>query len=383
MNTPRFAAGSARKYLVMLGTAFDTKGGVSSVVNVYRQHGLFERWPILYLATHCDGSAIRKLIRVVRSLMTFVVVLGGGRVEIVHVHASSWVSFWRKSVFILLAYVAHRPVIFHLHGGNFDSFYESMGGLRKRLIRFVIDRASHIIVLSSQWKSWMAGVSCNKQLSCLYNPVAIPLVSSAAREPFCLLFLGRMSRDKGIYDLLEVVAVLSRRYPQLRLFCGGDGEAEQVSAVAQRLGISGVVQVLGWVVGDAKDKFLATAGILVLPSYFEGLPMSVLEAMAAGIPVVTTRVGGIPDAVDDGVDGFMVEPGDRIALETALEKLLADRQLQAKMGDSARQKVLEKFSADVVMPQLERIYGALHVTRKHSRLGTTQRRAGAFHSHDS
>ena len=89
--------------------------------------------------------------------------------------------------------------------------------------------------------------------------------------------------------------------------------------------------------------------------------MSVLEAMAAGMPVVTTSVGGIPDLVEDGVDGYMVPPGDKDALARVLDRLLADPVLQKQVGTAARRKIEERFSAEVVVPQLEKIYAELRV----------------------
>lgn len=352
--------GSGR-FIVMLGTSFDTRGGVSSVVNVYRQHGLFERWPIIYLPTHCDGSAAGKLALVARSLVAYAWLLLRGRVAIVHVHASSWISFWRKLPFFLLACAARKPFIFHLHGGNFDGFYAAMGSLRKWLIRFVLDHAARIVVLSSQWSTWVHGVSMNSQVVCIHNPVAVPAEAAPLAQQQRLLFLGRMNRGKGIYDLLDVVAGLRARHPALRLTCAGDGEAEQVGARARELGIGDAVEIPGWVSAQERDALIATSTILVLPSYFEGLPMSVLEAMAAGMPAVATPVGGIPDLIEDGVDGYMVMPGDHQALARVLDRLLADPALQQQVGAAARRKIEEGFSADVVVPRLEKLYAELQV----------------------
>ncbi|HUO44257.1 MAG TPA: glycosyltransferase [Burkholderiales bacterium] len=347
-------------YLVMLGTAFDTKGGVSSVVNVYRQHGLFERWPIIYLPTHCDGSKMLKFARAARTLARYVLLLISGRVAVVHIHTSSGVSFWRKSAFILLAFLAGRRTIIHLHGGEFADFYAKLHPPGRRFIRFVFDRADCVIVLSSQWETWMSGISRNRHIVRLFNPVVVPPSrGNSEHDPTHLLFLGRMSRDKGIYDLLEVIAELHPAHPRLHLSCAGDGEAQQVIARARELGIESAVEILGWVTGEAKRGLLASTGILVLPSYFEGLPMSVLEAMAAGIPAVTTPVGGIPDAVEDGVNGYLVNPGDRSALRKALAILLGDGLLRERMGSAARAKIAASFSSDVVVPRLEEIYREL------------------------
>ena len=128
---------------------------------------------------------------------------------------------------------------------------------------------------------------------------------------------------------------------------------------AEELGIADHVELLGWVRGEDKERLLATAVLYVLPSYNEGLPVSVLEAMAAGLPILTTPVGGIPEAVTDGVEGFLVEPGDVRTLADRLERLLADADLARRMGVAARHKVEAAFSANAVVPQLEAMYAAM------------------------
>ena len=119
------------------------------------------------------------------------------------------------------------------------------------------------------------------------------------------------------------------------------------------------MQVLGWVSGAAKERELAQATIYVLPSYAEGLPMGVLEAMAAGTPTIATTVGGIPDAIEDEVTGFLVEPGDIQTLTERIAQLLADAELRSRFAVAARAKIVSTFSADAVLAQLERLYGKL------------------------
>lgn len=352
------------KYVVMLGTAFETMGGVSAVVNVYREHGLFERWPVLYLPTHCDGGALKKFGRAFKSLARYLRLLASGRVLAVHVHSASYASFWRKSLFMLPAFALDVPVLFHLHGGGFARFYEERGFLGRRAIDFILKRVSSILVLSHQWETWARGIAGNVPVMRIFNPIVTApatLAGVADRYPQRLLFLGRMHQPKGIFDLLEAVARLSRDFPQLELLCGGDGDADAVNRRAEELDIQDRVRLLGWVRGQEKQALLASAGVFVLPSYHEGLPMSILEAMAAGLPVVSTRVGGIPDAITSGKEGFLIEPGDVDALEDSLRRLLANPELARSMGEAGLCKVAAEFDADKVMPQIEALYRKLGV----------------------
>lgn len=346
------------KSIVMLGTAMETMGGIAAVVRVYEQAGLLQRYGVRYLATHCDGSRWRKLAAMLRAYFVFAGLLLCGRVGLVHVHLASRASFWRKSGFFLLAFLFRIPAILHLHGGGFARFYgEECGPLRRRFVRFIFERSARVIVLSEGWRQWVRSMCGNPNVMCLYNPVLLPPASEwAARRHGAVLSLGRLGAQKGSFDLLAAAARVAPQVEELELRLGGDGELDAVRARAAQLGLAGQVQVLGWVSGEGKQQQLALARLFALPSYFEGLPMSVLEAMAAGLPVLATSVGGIPEAVADGVEGFLVQPGDVDALATRLAQLLQDEALARRMGEAARRKVESTFSSDAVLPEVERLY---------------------------
>ena len=349
------------RHVVMLGTAFETRGGISSVVNVYREHGLFQRFPVVYLATHADGTAARKLARCIRAWLVFAAMLAAGKVALAHVHISTGASFWRKLLFAYPAFALGVPVILHLHGADFDDYLDTAPPLRRCLMLDAFERAACLVVLSETWRQWAAAVCANPNIVPIYNPVRLPppAPAQAQRDPACILLLGQLGQRKGVYDLLQAAARLVGRYPDLKLVMAGDGEVRRARHEAERLGLRDHVEVLEWVSGADKLALLERAAIYALPSYSEGLPMSVLEAMAAGLPVVCTPVGGLPEAVSDGVEGRVVPAGDIDALTGALEQLLASAALRQRMGEAARRKVETRSCDATVMPQVERLYQEL------------------------
>jgi glycosyltransferase involved in cell wall biosynthesis len=282
-------------------------------------------------------------------------------VALVHVHTSSRASFWRKSAFFVLAFAFGVPAILHLHGSEFAVFHDrECGVIRRRFVRWIFDRSARVLVLSQAWRDWVRGMCNNPNVQVLYNPVSIPpAIVPTQRERGRLLFLGRLGKRKGTYDLIEAVTRLAPVHPDLRLFLGGDGDVDAVNARAHELGVAGRVKALGWVRNADKQAQLGRASIYVLPSYHEGLPMSILEAMAAGLPVVSTNVGGIPEAVRDGAEGFLVEPGDIDSLADRLRRLLVDPEVAAQMGCAARARADALFSAAAVLPQLEEVWASL------------------------
>ena len=164
-----------------------------------------------------------------------------------------------------------------------------------------------------------------------------------------VLFLGWLEREKGIFELLESARILSesQELPPFKIVIAGDGAAkvEAVQRIAE-LGLGDVVQLLGWIDSEAKIDRLKKAHLLVLPSYVEGMPNSVIEAMAAGLPVVATEVGAVRDAVVDGVSGFVVPPRDVEGLTEALRRLLVDRELRQRMGHAGWLIAREKFGVE-------------------------------------
>lgn len=356
---------NSHRTILMLGTSLDTKGGVASVVRVYQSSGLFTKWPVSYLATHSDGSFLKKFSVAFRAWLTFLYMLIRGRDFIVHVHSASRASFWRKSLFILPALWSGRPVIFHLHGAEFVRFYwEECGNSAQRLIRYVLKNSNRIIVLSESWRKSISEITDNTRIEVIENP-SVPVVwndRQACRDEWTILFLGRLGYRKGIFVLLDALVRIHQRYPEIRLVCGGDGEVEKVKDVAKKLGLCESIELLGWVGEVQRTALLAKAAIYVLPSFAEGLPMSILEAMSAGLPVVSTPVGGIPEAITDGKEGFLVAAGDAEALCEAICQLLSDRELRQKMGQCAHDTFNSRFHVDVVLPKLEAIYRHFGVT---------------------
>jgi glycosyltransferase involved in cell wall biosynthesis len=352
-------------HIVMLGTAFETHGGISSVLKTYRAAGLFDRWPIDFLATHRDGGIVTKLVRLFAALVAFMGLLVRHRHAVLHVHSASRASFWRKSIFMALAMAARWPVIFHLHGGGFATFYDAeCGPVGRAMVRFFLDRAACIVVVSDRWCAWMHRATRNPHVVTIANPVRVPAASATPREAALIAYAGRYEAGKGVYELLTAVAGLSASQPDLRLECAGSGDADALSRRAHALGIADRVTLRGWVDAEERDRLLQRATIFVLPSHAEGMPISVLEAMAAGCPVIATAVGGVPDLVVDGVNGLLVPAGDAQALAFAIHRVLRDPALAAQLSRCGRETVARRFAPEKSLAPLERLYGQLGIQSK-------------------
>ena len=176
--------------------------------------------------------------------------------------------------------------------------------------------------------------------------------------------MGRLCERKGIYDLLPVVKILKDSVPGVTLQCCGSGETEKVLREVEARHLEDNVILRGWVEDSEKEMLLKKSGIFVLPSYNEGLPVALLEAMAHGLPVVSTHVGGIPDAVENGEEGYLLEPGNQDQLIDSLLKLLRDDNLRQNMGQKAYSRAEKCFDVNLVVGELESLYRRLGATMK-------------------
>lgn len=335
-------------HIAMLGVAPESRSGVATVVDAYRTHGLFKRWPATYIPTHGNGSVAEDAVRLARAASDFGSLLAQHRRLVVHAHVAT--GFWRQAAFMSAAIAANCPLILHLHGSRLHPY-----------IGEFLKRADVICVPCEATRVRVKSIARGADVVVTPPPVAND-VPEVAAKPNLILFLGRLEAEKGIYDLLEAVSAVRALVPDVRLVCAGEGDRIGVARYAERLGIADAVKFTGWVGPSGKRALLEHAAVFALPSYQEGLPVSLIEAMGAGVPVVASPVGGIPEAVVDGTSGYLVGAGDTRSLQRALSRILADRPAAKRMGAAARQSAQARFSPQVALAPLEDLYEALGVS---------------------
>ncbi|MDP1534353.1 MAG: glycosyltransferase family 4 protein [Rubrivivax sp.] len=348
----------AAKQLLMIGAALELPGGVNAVVKLYEEQGLLARWRVRYLVSY-RGKALPVQLQ---TMATALVVLAGllvtRQVALVHVHSASRGSFWRKSLFCGLAWLFRTPYVFHLHSGEFPVFYrDECGALAQRWVRWVLRHAVRVGVLTPTWQPLVGAIEPRAVVHVVPNPVALPLrCRPQAAQVQRILFLGRLREKKGVFDLLEAMPAVLAAYPAIRLCLAGDGELEAVRQRAALLGVGHAVELPGWIDGERKRAELDAADILVLPSHFEGLPVCVLEAMAAGVPVVATPVGGVGFALDEGRCGVLTPVAAPAELAGAMVALLGDAERRRDIAAAARLRAERLFSSQSVALEVERLW---------------------------
>ena len=327
-------------------------GGVAAVENVY---STFYK-PFNHVTTVVDNGKVVKLFIFFRAIFIFLVwMLFHNEIEIVHVHGASGLSFWRKSLFINMAKLFKKKIVLHMHGGGFADFSKD----HKKSVRNTLDKCDAVIALSEYWKDFFEEEFDYHKVTVVKNVIAKPIFSKQDRKQFTLLFLGLIGSNKGIYDLLDVIDTHQEEFRgDFILKVGGNGEVEKLQELIAKKGISDIVNYEGWVSGDKKADLLNGADVYVLPSYKEGLPISILEAMSYSLPVISTRVGGIPEIIINGKNGFLINPGDKEALYESIIKLKNSEELRIKMGELSKPIVQEHLPI-YVESQLKQLYNSL------------------------
>ncbi len=349
-----------RKTIAMVGVYADGKlhGGICAVIDQYLHSPIAENYRILLSGNSSAGGFPAKTAAFIGGCFTLAKHCACDGVSLVHLHTASGTSFYRKSVCFLIAKLFRKKTIVHIHGGGFLDFYASSGASVRLLIRRVLDRADAIIVLSEGFRTGIGRISKNPNLHVVFNPVSSADDANAFSGDASprLLFVGDVIERKGIGELIAAMKIILDSKPSARLTICGAGRIDFYRRVCSDLHISEAVSFTGFVSGEAKRSAFSAASLFVLPSWVEGMPMVVIEAMAAGLPVVASAVGGIPEIIEEGTNGFLVPPRNVAALAERILRIAADPALGKSMSAENIRKVREVFDISVIAGKVCEIY---------------------------
>jgi glycosyltransferase involved in cell wall biosynthesis len=260
--------------------------------------------------------------------------------------------------------------VLHVHGAAFDRFFERAGPLGQQVVRSGLARADVVVALSPWWRDRLQTMSPRTRIKVVENAVDLPERPAGAAgggEPFRFVLLARMDVWKGIDDALDAIGLLQDRGQRARLVLAGPegtaGDAQALRAKIASRGVERFASYLGCVEGAAKQRLLAESDCLIQPSHHEGMPLSVLEALAHGLPVIATRVGSVPEVIEDGVQGLLVPPHRPDLLAAVMARLVDDRRECGRMSVAARALAEQRFSLKRFQRDLTCVYDGLTGTR--------------------
>ena len=345
------------KKVLFLGVSMNTKGGMTAVLVSYKKYidGM------QFVPTWKLGNKFVKGWFAFQALIRcFFAYSFNKNIEIVHIHGAANASFYRCRIFIRQAKKYGKKVILHEHAADFRNFYA--GAKDKKEIVDTINSCDKLIVLSQSWKEYFSGIGIEeRKIVVLNNIVSPPIIKKLERNDskLHLLFLGEISKRKGGYDLLNVIVENKECFEnKLILRMGGNVVDGGIKKFIADNNIENIVSYEGWIAGEHKIECLNWADVYILPSYNEGLPIAVLEAMSYGHPIISTPVGGIPEVVHQNENGVLVEPGNLKQIANAI-KYYVENASNIETDGAVSYNIVQDFFPMKVMADLIKIYKSI------------------------
>jgi glycosyltransferase involved in cell wall biosynthesis len=285
--------------------------------------------------------------------------------RIVYVPISqSWLPFLRDCLFLIPAKLSGRKLIVHLHGGYFGQFYRHSRWPMRAIIRFALGGASIAIVLGETVANIFDGILPRERIRIAPNGIPDCFADHLKRRTHqaapTLLYLGALDEQKGFLDILRALPEIKKRTGHFQLVLAGAWYSERDKRRAEQIirdsDLANYVQFVGPVESSRKEDLLASADLFVLPSRNEGQPYAILEALAAGLPVISTSVGCIPETIREGIEGFLVEPRDIDSLADRMDLLIRDGALRKSMGLAARRRYVEKYTYEHFSSRMRAVF---------------------------
>jgi glycosyltransferase involved in cell wall biosynthesis len=317
------------------------RGGIAQVLTTY-QTSVYSDF--IYIVKEGGRNKFHSLWVLIRSkiIMIFKLIFDS-RIKIVHIHTASSRSFQHSAKYVKIAKFFGKKVVLHVHGGGFKDYYKT----NPLWIKKVLDTCDCIIALTENWKIFFTETVGCRKVEVVNNVVEKPVLKTIDRssEKLNLLFLGFLVKDKGIFDLVDMIAEHKNELDgKILLHIGGKGEHDRLNKLIFESHLEELIKYEGWVSGDIKIDLLNSCDVFILPSYVEGLPISILEAMSYGKIIISTPVGGIPELLN--VDnGYIIQPGDKDAMFMTIMNIVNDRASANKKASQA------KLSIDANLPE--------------------------------
>lgn len=357
--------------ILILGPARTAMSGVTTHLNLLLDSPLARGFDLVHFQVGSEGrreTAAGRLLRWLASPLALAAAIVRHRPRIVHINTSlNARAYWRDLGHLVVARALGCRVIWQVHGGALPLAFVRGVPPAAALLRMTLRWPEVLVVLASVEVDAYRAFVPDRTVIAIPNgidpgPPTAP-ASSRPAGPLRLCYVGRLADGKGLFEALDALAASLSRGLDARLEIAGSGPLEAaLRARVAALNLDRRVVFAGPVFGADKLALFARSDAFVLPSYSEGLPYALLEAMAAGLPAIATPVGAIPDVMTDGVHGRLVPVRDAEAIAAAIESL-GDRAALARMGHASRRRVLEGYSIDRLVERFHELYARLATGR--------------------
>lgn len=341
-------------HVIVIGPRPDSEGGIGVMMGHLARSSSKKSQLRFVESGGAPGPQLGRLAAFGKALLTCWGPVPEG--SVFHVNISTRGSSWRKLVLTGALRVRRRPYILHLHGGRYREFFRGLPAPAAKTVRSMFRHAGGVVVLGSVWKTFVTDVMgvAAPRVHVIPNAVPGPESVPEDRAEPVVLFTGKVTRAKGVIELLKAWGSLPDNI-RTRLVLAGDLH-DPDGEIARLLEVTPAVTATGWLAGEDLREQLAGASILVLPSYVENLPLSLLDGMAWGLAPVATDVGSVSEVIRDGESGWIVPVKDAVVLSHVLESLLLDPTKREALAHAARDRWAQFFDIAQYRDRLDEVY---------------------------
>lgn len=341
--------------VVMCGSALSNGGGVVAVTKNYLEYNDWDNVEIKYVVTHINGSALKKILVFISAYLKILGLLISNKVDIFHLHTCDGGPFYRKSIILSTAKLFNKKVVLH-HHTDYTEFFSSISGFKKKIVRRALKNADVNIVLGNNLVHVITNFEPKAKVYVVYNSVVQIHEYKYNENADTILFLGWILERKGIFDLLEAVKSIDEVLPsQIKIALCGIADDEHLKRIHE-MGLKNRISHIGWIAGAEKDELLKRTIVNVLPSYREGLPMTVLETMALGIPNIASNISTIPEVIQNGENGLLVSPGDVSQIAYFIKQVVLEESLRKKLSHNSYETIKSRFEISKHIEAITTIY---------------------------
>ncbi|WP_276930290.1 glycosyltransferase family 4 protein [Faecalibaculum rodentium] len=343
--------------VLMIGCDESTKGGMWKVVDNYLTDARYgDKVDVEYIPTSITGDFWKKILFTWLAYCKILKRFIENKPDILHVHMSERGSVFRKGIIMIAADLCGIKIILHMHGAEFEVWYRNSKCFMQSLVKSIVNRADKVIILGEYWKPFISTIYPIEDICVLHNAVEVPIENKYNTKSKDILFLGVIGKRKGAYDLLYSFYNILNELPQdVRLIYYGPNPENDLLNRIRKLNIETRVIYKGWLPDNQKASVFENVQINVLPSYNEGLPMTILETMAYGIPNISTNVAAIPEVVND-TNGILINAGDTKQLSESIMELINNSEERIKKSGNAYTTIKKQYSIDIHIDSILKLY---------------------------
>lgn len=349
-----------KKRISMVGPDLEGLGGISKVARNWKDNNFFNNYSFQYFpsATDKETNKFRYLLTNLSAFTRSII----KKNSLIYIHVSSHNSFYRKSLFILISILFRRKFVLHIHPSHFHDFLCNTRGIKKIYVYFLLNKSQHFIVLTNDMKQKMEDLFPQKISHVLNNPVDLCQMTPKkeyTREDNSIVFLGWFIKAKGVFELVDAIEIVTKTNKKIHLHFYGTKQINELKAYIQKKKLTKHITVHGWINDITKVEVLAKCTCLVLPSYSEGIPNVILEAMASKTPIISTLVGGITEVLTDRHNAIITKVKDPQDLSEKISELIANSKLRDTISENAFHDVKNKYDIKVIKEKFSQIINTI------------------------